>query len=231
MQRYLKTAVITKGTDRFIEVCKHYKIPFEHHGLYREWLIQSQSNNSGGKLTHDQLPIGRGQRLPPHLRLPKPHGTMWTKIKRERFKASPETNQEDDMVMEEAIGQIKHELQYQKHAFRATGILTFESVMSEGNAGAARKGSKAKQKRQSHSGEPANTRDALEHPERGKQWAESMDEEIEGLTKMGVLDHGYTLNDLHQMGIMSKPVPLGLYHTHTQQTRKGMSTDLKHVRR
>ncbi len=29
----------------------------------------------------------------------------------------------------------------------------------------------------------------------------SMDEEIDGLTKMGVLDHGYTMKDLHNMGL------------------------------
>ena len=83
---------------------------------------------------------------------------------------------------------IKHELQTQKHAFRTTGILTFN--VSGRTAGAVRGGKKPKRKRQSHAGEPADTREALEHPERGKQWAESMDEEIDGLTKMGVLDHG-----------------------------------------
>ena len=57
-------------------------------------------------------------------------------------------------------------------------------------------------------------REALEHPERGKAWSESCDEEIDGLTRMGVLDHGYTRADLHKMGITSPPVPLGLYHTH-----------------
>ena len=62
--------------------------------------------------------------------------------------------------------------------------------------------------------EPANTRDALEHPKHSKQWSESMDEEINGLTKMGVLDHGYTQKDLHNVGITSRLVPLGLYHTH-----------------
>jgi hypothetical protein len=81
-------------------------------------------------------------------------------------------------------------------------------------ADAARGGKKPKKKRQSHPGEPENTREALEHPERGKQWAASMDEEINGLTKMGVLDHEYTLQDLCNMGITASPVPLGLYHTH-----------------
>ena len=92
---------------------------------------------------------------------------------------------------------------------------TFNFSKSKGIAGAAARSRKMlKRKRQSHAGEPANTREALEHPERGKQWAESMNEEIDGLTKMGVLDHGYTMKDLHKMGVTSTPVPLGLYHTH-----------------
>jgi hypothetical protein len=214
-QRYLKTAVVTRDTDRLVGVCKQLKIPFEHHGMYREWLLRTQLNSSGGKLTPDQLPTGRGERLPPHLRLPKPHGSVWERIKRDRLRASTEYCQTPEQAEEEAFSTIKHELQQQKHAFRATGTLTFSEVKeSEWMAGAARGGKKPKKKRQSHPGEPANTREALEHPERGKQWAESMDEEIDGLTKMGVLDHGYTLRDLHNMGIHSSPVPLGLYHTH-----------------
>ena len=211
-QRYLKTAMITRGTDRFIGICKHYKIPFEHHGIYREWLLKTQFNSSGGKLTPDQLPTGRGERLPPHLRLPKPHGPVWKQIKRDRLMTGTELSHANDMATEEAMITIKHELQQQKHAFRATGTFNFGDP--EWSADAARAGMKPKRKRQSHSGEPANTREALEHPERGKLWAESMDEEIDGLTKMGVLDHGYTLKDLHNMGVMSTPVPLGLYHTH-----------------
>jgi hypothetical protein len=59
----------------------------------------------------EQLPIERGNRLPPHLKLPKPHGAKWQKLKL-RLKQDTSTN-------------IKHQLQQQKHSFRATGQLTF----------------------------------------------------------------------------------------------------------
>jgi site-specific DNA-cytosine methylase len=235
-QRYLRTAVVTRGTDRFISVCKQHKIPFEHHGIYRDWLLQTQLNSSGGKLTPEQLPIERGNRLPPHLTLPEPHGPKWQKLKRERLKRDTSTCEENEQATQKTVFNIKHGLQAQKHSFRATGTLTFDDELEpyepqrwsllhallftdeadnrapEDFAGAAKK--KIKKKRQSHPDEPANTREALEHPERGKQWAESMDEEIGGLTRMGVLDHGYTRRDLHKMGITTPPVPLGLYHTH-----------------
>jgi hypothetical protein len=234
-QRYLRTAVVTRRTDRFISVCKQHKIPFEHHGIYREWLLQTQLNSSGGKLTPEQLPIERGNRLPPHLRLPKPHGLKWQKLKLLRLSRDKSTCEENEQVTQEAVTNIKHQLQQQKHAFRATGILDFDNELEkpldlqhgsqlmfteepcsqcapEEFAGAAKK--RPKKKRQSHPDEPANTREALEHPHRGRQWAKSMDEEINGLTRMGVLDHGYTLQDLHRMSITAPPVPLGLYHTH-----------------
>jgi site-specific DNA-cytosine methylase len=223
-KRYLQSAVVTRGTDRFITVCKQHKIPFEHHGMYREWLLQTQLNSFGGKLKPEELPIERGNRLPPHLRLPKPHGSKWREIKRKRFKPDSTTEEENEQATDTAVISLRHELQQQKQAFRATGAIKLTSEPADEQhwsqqmfteepeefAGAA----KRKKKRQSHTGEPADTREALEHPERGRIWSESMDEEIEGLTKMGVLDHGYTLQDLHNIGITARPVPLGLYHTH-----------------
>ena len=132
--------------------------------------------------------------------------------------------EENKQATDTAAISLRHELQQQKQAFRATGAIKLTSKPADERhwsqqmfteepeefAGAA----KRKKKRQSHTGEPADTREALEHPEHGRIWSESMDEDIEGLTKMGVLDHGYTLADLHNIGITTRPVPLGLYHTH-----------------
>ena len=206
-QRYLKTAVVTRGTDTFKAICKHHKIPQEHHEMYRDWLTQTQSNSAGGKLTHDQLPTGRGERLPPHLKLPQPYGSQWRALKIKRLHTTHESDAAHKRATRRAVNTITARLQQTKHAFKATGILNLD-IEQSAHAG------KAKKKRQSHSDEPANTYEALEHPVRGKQWSGSMDEEMNGLTKMGVLDHGYTLQDLHDMGITAPPVPLGLYHTH-----------------
>jgi hypothetical protein len=72
----------------------------------------------------EQLPIERGNRLPPHLKLPKPHGAKWQKLKL-RLKQDTSTCEENEQATQEAVTNIKHQLQQQKHSFRATGQLTF----------------------------------------------------------------------------------------------------------
>ena len=209
-RRYLQTAVVTRGTDTFKTICKHHKIMQEHQEIYRTWLTQTQHNPAGGKLTLNQLPTGRGERLPPHLKLPQPYGRKWSALKLKRLHTSASDIAHENATRNAVTG-IASIIQQNKHAYRATGIINLDIDVAQSQSANA---GKAKKKRQSHSDEPANTRDALEHPERGKQWSESSDEEMNGLTKMGVLDHGYTLEDLHDIGITAPPVPLGLYHTH-----------------
>ena len=206
-----KTAIVTRASDTFNQICKQHKIPFEHHEQYRHWLMRTQKNSAGGKLTPDQLPTTRGQRLPPHLKLPRPSGSLW-----QRIKDAKKTNRDIDNMNDKATAAATahvHSMHWlQKHSFRATGALNFEFNLPQNDVSTA---CAAKKKRRVNlTNEPANTRDALEHPKHSKQWSESMDEEINGLTKMGVLDHGYTQKDLHNMGITSRPIPLGLYHTH-----------------
>ena len=46
------------------------------------------------------------------------------------------------------------------------------------------------------------------------EWVKSLGNEFYGLVDMGVLDLGYTKQQLHDIGIHSKPVPLGEYYEH-----------------
>ena len=206
-RQHKDTAIVTRATDTFSGICKQHNLPFEHHMLYRQWLINTQKSDTGGKITPEHLPIERGQRLPPHLQLPRPHGRQWQQLKAQKLSRAYNIDLANKHAIEAASHNIQQTLKQQKHAFRATGRITLNTP--EASAMAARK-----KKRMSHTDEPNNTREALEHPVRGKQWSESMDEEINGLTRMGVLDHGYTREDLHKLGITAPPVPLGLYHTH-----------------
>ena len=57
---------------------------------------------------------------------------------------------------------------------------------------------------------PSSVRQALES-DQGQEWARSMASEMDGLTKMGVLIHDKTRGDLHAEGILSQPVPMGIY--------------------
>lgn len=95
----------------------------------------------------EQLPIERGNRLPPHLRLPKPHGLKWQKLKLLRLSRDKSTCEENEQVTQEAVTNIKHQLQQQKHAFRATGILDFDNELEK----------------------PLDLRNSLEQPRRGRR--------------------------------------------------------------
>ena len=207
-RRASNQTITTGAHDTFIKVCKAHKLPHEKHHLYRQWITQTQHHPNGGKLSLSDLPTKRGQKLPPHLKLPKPTGKLWRTICSKRQVSEDSSQGEIEHLIEQAKGEIKAELQAQKHSYRCTGTYKFDHKPV--SAHAARK---KKRRRAGNTGEPANTREALEG-ENGLQWAESMDEEINGLTKMGVLDHGYTLRQLREMGITSKPVPLGLYYQH-----------------
>ena len=200
MLQHSKSAIVTRPTDTFKGICKQHGIPCEYQELYKQWLIQNIAKPSGGPLNNSHLPTGRGTRLPAQLRLPQPCGSVWYKMTRQGLTRE---NEGDDLIAVKSVEQqINEEIRSQNEAFRATGRFTMAASR------------KPKKKRISKTGEPNSTREALEHPDRAQQWAESMDEEIDGLTKMGVLDHNYTQLDLDRIGIVTKPVPLGLYHTH-----------------
>jgi hypothetical protein len=58
---------------------------------------------------------------------------------------------------------------------------------------------------------PKNPRDALFDRADNVEWAQSMTNEFYGLVQLGVLDLGYTEQQLKDEGITAKPVPLGTY--------------------
>jgi site-specific DNA-cytosine methylase len=231
-------AIITGVNDTLTRVCKKHQLPAEHHHLYKQWLISTQQHPSGRKLRNEDLPHQiRGAKLPPNLSLPYPTGSRWRDL------CTP--NQINDRSMESinqqlvrlAENDVFNALSAQKYAFRATGTINLnpsgEASQHEQHAYnvetarltcAARK-KKKKRQRIGSTGEPANTRDALER-DNALEWIESMDEEMDGLTRMGVLDHGYTLQEIRDLGITAKPVPLGLYHTH-KTGQDGSITRLK----
>jgi hypothetical protein len=208
---------ITTGMSHtFTRVCKEHNLPLEKHQLYKQWLIQSKSgaHSTGRALRESDLPTVGRVKLQPNLRLPYPSGYMWRHISppKDRYNQSDEAINKQLLRIAEA--EILDTLQQQKQSYRATGHITLDSSAAlHSHASAAKK-----RKRASTTGEPASTLEAL-NSEHNQEWATSCDEEINGLIKMGVLDHngeagGWTLNQLNSMGIKSKPVPIGLYHTH-----------------
>ena len=73
-------------SDTFIRACKNMGLMFEHHDIYRKWLIENGKNVYGGKITETHVPIQKNkhgivERLPSGWRLPYPSGIRWHKLK------------------------------------------------------------------------------------------------------------------------------------------------------
>ena len=61
---------------------------------------------------------------------------------------------------------------------------------------------------------PKDTLSAISHPTRANDWMVSLDKEFFGLVKLGVFKLGYTLSRLKELGITSKPIPIGTVFDH-----------------
>ena len=126
-----KTAIITQTHDTFVKICKQHKLPFEHHNVYREWLIGTQKNPLGGRLTTCDLPVERGQRLPPHLSLPKPYGKMWADLKQNRLEIGQTCDQVNERLTHDAVQSVVQALYMQKQHYRDTRAL---NICHNGNS-------------------------------------------------------------------------------------------------
>ena len=217
--RHKQVAITTGAHDTFVRVCKRLKLPFEKHHLYKEWLIDTQRHPHGRKLKATDLPTEKGRTLPPHLYMPLPTGSKWHSLcKRTHTQSNEDINRQ---LVDQAEQDIHNILSQQKHSYRATGVINIPleptwrlSYPTIQNAYAAKK----KRRRINSTSEPANTLEALEG-DFYEEWILSCEDEMNGLIKMGVLDTngdigGYTRKELINLGITSKPVPIGLYHTH-----------------
>ena len=216
-------AITTGAHHTFIRICRQHKLPKEQHHLYRRWITLTQKHPHGRKLTESDLPTARGKTLPPNLHMPLPSGRIWRSLCQESLVQGRKPSHEDinEQMVREATQDIRDTLRQQKHSYRATGIINLspepEFRLSPATLDVAY-AAKKKRKRSNDTGEPANTLEALEG-EHYQEWIESCEDEIQGLIRMGVLDTngdvgGYTRQELIDKGITSKPVPIGLYHTH-----------------
>ena len=221
-KKALSKGIVTGISDTFVRACKKLKLPFEQHGLYRNWLVQCGRNNYSGPITPDMLPTSKGthstvDKLPAGWTLPYPTGSTWRRIKNKSNSDSSDEIQQQHLEALQA--EVRRDLQDQKQNFREHGTYCFSITSSvspiiETRAHAFQgTGKRKKPKQRAALGEnapPQSMRQALDR-DNALEWAESMDSEMEGLTKMGVLLHDQTLADCREAGITSKPVPMGLY--------------------
>ena len=216
----LKKGIVTGISDTFVRACKRLKLPFEQHDMYRNWLIQNERNIYSGPITPDMLPTSKGvhavvEKLPAGWTLPYPTGTAWRRMRsKNRLDSSEEVQTQR---LEALMAEVRRDLQEQKHTFKENGycfsVETSVPLRPMAYRAYQGTGKRKKPKQRAALGKnapPQSMRQALER-DNAIEWANSMDSEMEGLTKMGVLLHDQTLADCREAGITSKPVPMGLY--------------------
>lgn len=220
-RKVLDKATVTDGDLTFVRACKSMKLPFEQHGLYRDWLMQTLGYEAGA------LPLDSYSKLKPGLKLPYPSGLKWRELVEVGSRKKRRANHCDADLHEkqqcEAEKWIESEVHDQQHKVRQGGKFCF-NVQKESrvmNATAAQYNKMNKQKQRGakkrtkavatgREPNPPNMRAALE-AEDCIDWVKSMDNEFFGLVEKGVFDLGYTQQQLLDKGITSKPVPCAPY--------------------
>ena len=215
--------------DNFVRACKKLRLPFEQHKPYKEWLMQTGSNLYGGKITDDLLPMEKNSRgyvekLPVGWRLPYPSGVKWHKIKAKLWKSE----QDDHRLLKALEAEVQWEVSMYKdnarngeaycfsaqfHHPKVLNLINTPDVSISNNKFANSVKKKKRKKAALGDGPkpPGSVLQALD-AEDNLQWCKSMDEEMFGLTKMRVMMHDLTLDQLRTVhGVSSTPVPVGLY--------------------
>ena len=198
--------ITTSINDSMIQMMKKLKIPFEHHSLYRKWMLKTQKSPEESKLVKEDLPEGRNK-LRPGLTFKKPSGKHWEYLTGKESDSVYVCNQK---LAEASIQEAMKELRLQKDEVRRTGKINF--AQQKETIGWAFKVKKKRSKAVAGDAEelPKNTRACLES-ERGVDWCASIDAEMDGLTDMGVIEHGFTRLQCQNMGI-SLECPIILVH-------------------
>ena len=175
--------------------------------------MTTRKSPEGSHLKLEDVPMDRTG-LRPEMKMTWPGGSVWRK-----FKADSNQKEENDKHLAmNAVLMVVEELKANEQEIRKSGRVNFAKIKAkrrlniQHSAMAARK--KKKTSKAVAGGDevaPTTTRGCVES-ERGYEWVSSIENEVGGLTDMGVLQHNYTLKQAREMGIMSKPIPLILAH-------------------
>ena len=215
-------AIYSEVGDTFTRVCKLHKLPFEQHNLYKQWLIQLRHVRSA------DIPVERrGAKLNAGVLFVFPSGSVWRKLiaegSRKRRRAEFTDVDEEFDAVEAAEIWMRRELQTQKQSFKLDHKYCFnvkqateqlEAIKYNSLRACAAKRGKKKCTKAVGTGKesaPASTYEAL-NCEKAHEWVKSLGNEFWGLVDMGVLDLGYTMQQLKDIGITSTPIPLGEYY-------------------
>ncbi len=207
-------AMLTGVNLSFTQLCKRYKIPHELHDSYYTWLLR-QTQDNRMRYNQDQIPRGRGKYIKIGLKIPAPQGKMWRDLIQQRNSKQNIKPGEDHIealsTITQAINQIEQDLQTTK-----TFTRQYQHRID------AMQVRRVKKKRTSAAGDstakqpPTSIAKAIRDEDVGEayKWLESINKEWNGLTDMGVLDHGYTRQQLIAQGVRNNPIPFSVCLTY-----------------
>ena len=220
--------VITKGHESFARVCKNMELVFEQHQTYHDWLISSCG------FTAEVLPLENYTKLQPGLLLPFPSGSKWMQaIKyqdRQWRRAKYAASLDNDRACEAADDWVNLQMEVQDKLVREGGKYNFnltsskrvmaakitfqeQKIKPQRNNVKKFKKKRVKAVATGHTPAPKNCRSAIEC-EDADQWVKAQGNEFYGLVELGVLDCGYTKQDLIDLKISNydTPIPVGDYY-------------------
>ena len=224
---------VTSGiNDSFIQICKKLKLGAQHHHLYRQWALKNIKSPEGSNLIAEEVPDGRCK-VKPGITFPKPTGLEWRQtIKQSETKSKHDIDHE---MVDMAVKAVIQELNDQKVTTRKTGIVNFAKASrrcygrkrgrGDNNAYAAKKKRRIKAIAGDRETAPNKTRACLKSI-RGFEWCNSIDEEFDDLTAMGVVKNGYTIDEIRAMRITSPILPIILIHDY-KYAKVGLINRLK----
>ena len=168
------------------------------------------------------LPVdGNKSNVKAGLVFPYPSGSRWQGIlkygSRKRRRALHLDVDIDESAIEAAELWLQQELENNKISVRSGGKYAFNikaSIKKIDNINAMAAKRKMKRTKAVATGKevaPTTTLEAL-HGEHSEEWVKALGNEFYGLCDMGAFDLGYTMQQLRDIGITSKPVPLGEYY-------------------
>lgn len=185
--------VTSEEGDRWSDIFKRFKPPLNPDliDLYREWLVEHSPDASDW--TYEKFPVGRGEYLEAGLRFIPPAGRNWKAMMEERAATMRgTTNRELKRLMRMPIARVVSWIRSLRNVPAYRTAKRREKTISEGMKAI-----------------PRSLKAALQGPD-ALGWKEAADLEYNTLTEMGVFDHGYTLQEVRELGITKDPIGISI---------------------
>ena len=184
----------------FSQVCKYHGLPFEFHDDYHRWLTLYSD------VDVEHIPRERGEKCARGTVLPKPTGSTWRELIAERMNNMDESHRRkcEKALVDKALNAVINQVRMEACLGNKNNPPSFKAM---NKAREKTRSIREKAIAQGQEPPPRNMNEAWTHPTMDFMWVDAAYDEWEGLTELGVLKHGYTLDELKAADI---PPPINL---------------------